>query len=302
MNRLVGVLAVLLILVPSGVRGLEVASVYPEVATPEAAVTLIGGPFEQGTQVMLGETLVEPRILSPRQLVFLVPELVPGAYALSLIDGTNHSEQVFQLQVVLPPPEINSLQPESIDECYDRSQHEVTLEGRHLQPQARVLLNNLVTPSEWINAGELRFEAPRLAAGMYGVQVVNPDGSASLPHSLEYSNAPEISQVSVGEDFVNYYQLVIEGKNFFYRSILVVSEYPVGLSSLPPIQRSFRAQHAPTQFDSLRPQRQREALYYKDCHTMIYTRYPLSGESRRLVLRISNPDGKQSQTYEISVP
>lgn len=301
MNRLISLLSALLIMAPCGAWGLEVASVYPEMATPEAPVTVIGGPFEQGVQVMLGDTRVEPRILSSRQLVFLVPALEPGAYALSLIDEQRHSDQVFQLQVILPAPEIEVLTPQSIDECYDQTQHEVTLQGRHLDPQARVLLDNRVTTSGWINDRELRFEAPRLAAGMYGVQVINPDGSASLPHSLEFSNAPEIRQVRVGEDFVNYYQLVIEGKNFFYRSILVVSEYPVGLSDLPPIQRSLVAQKAPAQFDNLRQQR-REALYYQDCHTLIYSRHPLSGESRRLVLRVSNPDGKQTRPFEISTP
>ncbi len=107
--------------------------------------------------------------------------------------------------------------------------------------------------------------------------------------------------MSVGEDFVNYYQLVIRGNNFFFRSILVVSEYPAGFSEFPPTQHSLVAQNPPTRRDSARSP-QREELYYQDCTTLIYNRFPLSGENRRLVLRVSNPDGRQSGAFEVNVP
>ena len=122
-------LTVFLALAPALASGVEVTSVHPEVTVSESPVTLIGGPFEAGVRVMLGEVLIEPRILNSRQLVFMVPQLAPGAYALSLVDETAHFEQVFELQVVLPAPMIEALSPESIDECYDPMQHEVTLRG-----------------------------------------------------------------------------------------------------------------------------------------------------------------------------
>jgi len=299
--RRVAVLVMLFGLFAVNGYALEISSVYPEVAVIETPVTLIGGPFTAKMRVLLGEELIEPRLLSPRQLVFVVPAIEPGVYALSLVDEMRHSEEVLKLQVVFPPPEIVALEPETLDECYDLSQHEVVLRGRYLRPDSNVMLNNLALPSKPVNDTEMTFEAPKLSAGIYGVQVVNPDGSASLPHSLEFSNSPEIMDVTVGEDFVNTYQLVITGKNFFYRSIVVVSEYPTGFSDLPPTQHSLVARRPPAQVLN-NPEALRETLYYQDCNTLIYNRYPLSGESRRVILRISNPDGKQSEAFEISTP
>lgn len=280
----------------------EVVAVYPEQVVAGEQVTVLGGPFEAGMEVLLGGVKIVPEIRDPRHLVMVTPPLEPGVYPLTLVDTQRNVERVFRLQVVLPPPEIVALEPSRIDECYDRGEHMIALRGRHLHPGTRVLLNGLAVPSELIGEDELRFAAPELPAGVYGVQVVHPDGNASLPQSLEFSNSPEIFEVSRGEDFVNYYQLVIRGKNFFQQSLLVVSEYPPGLSDLPPQQRAIRSRSVPgAQRDGARLIR-REEVFYQDCHTLIYHRYPLSGEERRVILRISNPDGKQTSPYELSIP
>jgi len=295
-------LVLVLLLLPLPLVGYEPVSVHPETAAVGTPVTLIGGPFSPDTRVQLGEERIVPRLVNARQLVFLVPALEPGAYALSLVEGDRPAEQVFRLQVVFPPPQIVALTPETIDECSDTTEHLVSVKGRYLHPGANVLLNNLVIPSNWASDTELSFEAPRLAAGMYGVQVANPDGYTSLPYSLEVNNAPQISEVTRGDDFVNYYQLVIRGKNFFYRSTLVVTEYSDGFPDIPPIQRSIIGQNLPRQPLDLTRTIRNEELFYQDCHTLIYNRHPVSGEDRRLVLRVSNPDGKQTPPFELYTP
>jgi len=295
-------LGVLLAVMPFRVAGYEVVSVYPERAEVATPVTLIGGPFAPDTRVVIGEVSVAPSLLGARQLVFVVPDLEPGAYALSLLSGNQPAEQVFQLQIVQPSPQVVSLTPEMIDECSDSAQRLVVVQGEHFSQGASVLLNNLVIPSQWKDEAELSFEAPGLSAGIYGVQVVNPDGRTSLPYSLEFSNAPEISDVRRGDDFVNSYQLVITGKNFFYRSILIVTEYPSGYPDIPPTQHSIIGQNLPRQPLDMPRKARGEELFYQDCHTLIYNRYPLSGEERRVVLRVSNPDGRQTVAFELFTP
>jgi len=280
----------------------EVVAVFPDTVSADEQVTVLGGPFDAQVKVLLGGVEITPEIRDPRHLVFQAPSLEPGLYALSVIDRQRNVEQIFKIQVVMPAPVIESLSPSEIDECYDSGEHAILLDGRHLHPEVQVLLNGLAVPFERTGEQELQFEAPGLPAGVYGVQVVNPDGSRSLPRSLEFSNAPEIYDVSRGEDYVNSYQLIIRGKNFFQRSLLVVSEYPPGLSDLPPRQRAISSRSAPSHPRDEFRQPRREEVFYQDCHTLIYMRYPLSGEERRVVLRISNPDGKQTPPYELSIP
>ena len=83
---------------------------------------------------------------------------------------------------------------------------------------------------------------PPLTAGSYGLQLVNPDGKKSLPQTLWFNNVPEIESVSVGDNFVNSYQMIIKGKNFFHNLALLVNEYPGGFSGMPSRQRFIPAQ------------------------------------------------------------
>jgi hypothetical protein len=292
---------VFLLLSPLSLPAFEVVTIHPDVAAVDEVVSIIGGPFDSGFRLQIAGLLTPFELNDPRHLTFRVPALDPGVYPLLLSASPPGEEQAFTLQVVVPPPEIVSLTPARVDECYDAGEHMITLRGRHLLSTARLLINGLAIPFEWHNAEEIVFEAPRLTAGAYGVQVVNPDGRKSLPQSLEFSNAPEIFSVSRGDDFVNYYQLVIRGKNFFQQSLLVVSDYPTSLPDFPPRQRAVSGQALHTQQQQGLHLRQ-EVVSYQDCRTLVYNRYPLSGAERQVKLWVSNPDGKQTPPYEVLVP
>jgi len=295
------VLIVLLLFAPLPLCAFEVITIYPDTIAAGESVSVIGGPFDEGYTLSINGETVSFTLSDARHLVFRVPQLAPGVYPLLLTDTRSGAEQTYTLQVVLPPPEITSLSPSEIDECSDASGNSITLHGRNLLPESRLLINGLAVPFEWHNDGELAFTSPTLTAGVYGVEVVNPDGRKSLPQSLAFSNVPEIFSVDRGDDFVNYYQLVIHGKNFFQRSLLVVSEYPSGASDQPPRQRAVIGQGLQTQHQQGARLRQ-EVVYYQDCQTLIYNRYPLSSDARRLVLWVTNPDGKQTPAFELTAP
>lgn len=290
-----------LLLLPVALPAFEVATIHPDVAVAGESVSIIGGPFSAELSLRVGAVATPFELNGERHLVFRVPALEPGVYPLVLTDPRLGEEKAFTLQVVVPPPEIVSLYPARVDECFDVGDRAITVRGRFLRPESRLLVNGLAVPFTWHNAEELVFEAPRLTVGVYGVQVVNPDGRASLPQSLEFSNTPEIFSVEIGEDFVNTYQVRIRGKNFFQRSVLVVNDFPTGQPDLPPRQRAVAGQGLQTQQQQGFHLRQEEVTY-QDCQTLIYNRYPLSGEARRVLLRVSNPDGKQTQPYEIFIP
>jgi hypothetical protein len=117
---------------------------------------------------------------------------------------------------------------------------------------------------------------------MHQVQLANPDGRHSLPVSLQIDALPEILDVSRGEENVNYYQLLIIGKNFSYKSTLVVNGQPI----------------APIYPGSL----QVDSIRYLDCNRLIYKRYPPSSQTRQINLQIINPDGRESPVFTFSGP
>jgi hypothetical protein len=289
-----------LLLLVAPAAALEIVSVSPGAAPPGATVTIAGGPFGAQVRVVLGGRKLAPARLGQRELAFTVPALDEGEYALSLREGTRTSPRPFTFRVISPAPVIRSLHPTNIDECSTEEQRRVVVEGVHFHPGAKVLLDGKVVPHARSGETTLNFTVPPLPAGIYGVQVVNPDERKSLPHSLWFNNLPEITSVRQGEDFVNYYELVIEGKNFSYSSALVVSEYPVGFFDLPPQQRTVTSQGSgpdPVQGRSIS-----DNLYFVDCHTLIYNRYPYSTQPKQVILQIINPDGKKTATYSVSIP
>ncbi len=281
---------------------LVINSIAPTTVSTGTAVTLTGGPFTSTTRVIIGDFEITPRLVGERQLVFTVPSLPEGEYALFLQDGQQTSQQTYNLRVVEPTPTITSMTPTNIDTCSSADERRVTVEAGNVLPGASLLLDGAAVAYSRSGRGSLTFTPPALEGGIYPVQVVNPGGTASLPHSLWFNNIPEIISVQRGEEFVNSYQLVITGKNFFYNSTLVVNEYPVGFSDLPPQQRIVIGQGA--QYGPFgNPGRgQSDNVYYVDCTTLIYNRYPYTTQDKAVSLQVINPDGKKTVPFQTFIP
>lgn len=272
-----------LVLLPGPIlaAGPDMSGVFPAVATPGSTVTIIGGPFEQQVQVVFGDRTLRPTGITEEQLTFVVPQLAEGDYLLFLQAGEQNSERSLFFRVVLPTPSITSLTPSKIEACTAGEQRQVVLQGRDLQRDVQLLLDGVA-----LEAGQsgntLTFTLPELPPGMHQVQVINPDGKRSVPVSLLVDALPEIQGVARGEENVNYYELIISGKNFSYNSTLVVNGRPI----------------TPFYPGSL----QVDSLSFRNCNTLIYKRYPTSSQPTQINLQIINPDGKESAVYTLSAP
>ncbi|WP_020676208.1 IPT/TIG domain-containing protein [Geopsychrobacter electrodiphilus] len=302
MKRAVLALIVSLFLLPLTAFGVEITSIYPAVAFVGTPVTIIGGPFTSKVMVELGNQQIHPDLINPRQLIFITPQLPVGEYSLFLRDAGQASQQTYSLRIEFPPPSITSLTPASLDECATPEQQRVSLHGENIQKGAQLLLNGAVIPAAREEDLSYSFTPPTLPAGSYGVQLVNPDGKRSLPYTLEFNGRPEIESISEGENFVNYYQVIIRGKNFSHNSVLLVKEYPGGFSDYPPRQRFIPVQGRRTSPNGGTSREQAENVIYQDCHSLIYNRYPAFNQAMRIVFQVGNPDGRQTAPYETSLP
>ena len=294
--------ALFFLALPSTLPGLEIISVSPGRVSPGESVTVSGGPFTLGTRVVLGNQVIEPTGLTERSLIFTVPELEEGDYSLQVQHEGETSPQTFVLGITAADPWIDSLSPANIDTCAPLGDNEVTVQGRHFQPGATLLLDGKTMASSQSGSEAISFTPPPLSSGVYGIQVANPNGGRSIPHSLYVNDIPEIHNVYTEEEFVNYYQLVIEGKNFFFNSTLLINEFPVGVFDRPPEQRVIRSQSATSDPDKRPAPSQSDNVRFVDCGTLIYNRYPYSSQPKSVSLKIINPDGKTSSTWDLSIP
>jgi hypothetical protein len=282
---------------------LELTSVSPNRGVPGTPVRVTGGPFSSGAQVFFGAQLAATVDVRAGALTVIVPPLQPGSYALSVQDGNEAAWQSYTFEVLEPSPLISSISPRNIDACSDSGERRILVEGRHFLPGSALLLDGAAVAVRDRGRSRLEFDLPRgLQAGVYGVQVRNPGGASSLPHSLWVNNIPEIFQVELGNEYVNHYEVIIRGRNFYYNSTLTVSQPG---SVLPDLAHRPLTLHAHEENLGLVPNvspPQSDRLIYRDCQTLIYYRYPPSTQENELVLQVINPDGKNSEPFSVSLP
>lgn len=276
----------LLWLVVSPAFSLEITSISPSTTVPGGLVRVGGGPFDDESQVLLGDQSLRPETWTERELIFTVPELPEGDYRLTLGDRRGGNQPAFILRVGTPRPEIHALEPERLDLCARGGERRITISGQSLAAGTRLLLDGAQLPAERLTANRIDFTLPELAAGMHQVEVVNPDGQRSLPYALMIDGQPEIFSVTLGTDQVVAYELIIQGRNFPAQANLLVNGTPVNRAlALAGKQGGGR-----------------DAVRYVDCGTLIYTRYPLSREPLPLTLTVVGPGGEGSAPYQITSP
>jgi hypothetical protein len=291
-----------LLLASTAGLALEITSIVPSRAAPATPVILTGGPFSAQSRIFLGEHDVAPTQVLAGQLEFLVPALPAGSYSLTVQDDREVVLQPFTFEVLAPLPEITVIEPNNLDVCADVDERLVQVEGRNFLPNSSLLLNGNAVSSRVVNDGTMEFQLPELPAGVYGVAVHNPDGTTSLPHALWVNSVPEITSVDRGEEFVNHYEMVIHGKNFFYNSILVINEPRSTGTGVAYRQLTFNAGRGGSADWSSAPAAPGEKLLYSNCRTLVYHRYPINQQDKELTLLIINPDGKKTSLFPANLP
>lgn len=297
-------LTVLLALLVTGtpVLALEISSVSPARATPGTRVVLTGGIFSPQSRIYLGEQMVAPDQRLPRQLEFVVPGLPPGSYSLTVQDDVSSAAQPFAFEILVPRPQIAGVAPDNLDVCADETERLVRVTGSNFRPETLLLLGGNAVTSRTIDAATMEFRLPELPAGVYGVEAHDPAGIASLPHSLWINSVPEITSVERGEEFVNHYEVIVRGKNFFFNSILVVRETAGFVGGAGAPQMTYYAHRGAAAPATSSLSAQGEQLRYADCRTLVYLRFPSNFQDKELTLQVINPDGKKTAPYVVTLP
>lgn len=261
-----------------------ILSIIPAQAEPGTKVVLSGTGFGENATVFLGSVEIAVRTGNPKLIEFTVPpQLEAGIYALYLKRSDGTIGRSYNFTVLPLRPVLIALQPSQISFCASGKEREVTVSGNNFGALSKLFFDGAALNSTLVSAESLSFTVPAVPGGLHQVLVKNSPENSSEPLALVVETKPEIGQVTVGSEFVNYYELVISGRNFSQNSSLYVDGIQIGGRGGQDMT-------------------DREKLIYVDCTKMIYQRHPYSSVNKDFRLQIINSGGEGSQVISVSAP
>jgi hypothetical protein len=180
-------------------------------------------------------------------------------------------------------PVLSSLSPERIGSCAQGEERDVIAVGRNFVETSLLFFDNASIKGRVASSTAIVFRVPQVAGGLHQVMVKNSAENASVPLALEIETKPEVSQVTMGDASVNYYELIINGKNFQQNSAIYVDGQRIG---------GIGGQDAAS----------REKVIYIDCGRLVYQRFPYSPVVKDFRLQVVNPGNEGSQVVNVSAP
>jgi len=277
---------------------LSVLSITPVEGEPGSTVIISGTGFTENTAVFLATQELSATIIGDRQLSFEIPDSPAGLYALFLKRDDGTVSRSFSFTLLPKKPIAIDLSPDTIYSCTSGRDREVVVSGHNFREGSQILFNGAGIRGRFLSSESISFIVPQVAGGLHQVQVRNPDGSSSGVLGLMIDAKPEISSVTSGEEYVNYYNLNIDGRNFQQGSTLVVME-----------ERSLELVAPQLAVDVKRLQSgggaigvERDRVVYINCNRFIYQRYPYSSVPKNFKVQVLNPDGSESAVVSVSAP
>lgn len=276
---------------------LTILSIIPAQGEPGTSVTLSGSGFSDKTIAFLGANQVPTTVVGPKQLTFDIPRLQPGLYALFLKREDGITSRAYNFSILPLKPVADSLAPDTTYACAAGSDREVVIGGQNFQPRSQVLFDGAAIASRYGSAETLSFRVPRVAAGLHQVQVRNPEDTVSGALGLFIDARPEVESVSVGDEYVNYYNLNIDGRNFQPDSVVVVTEEKeLDQSGLQPTFEVKRLRSGTASAT------ERERIIFVSCTRLVYQRYPYSSTLKNFKVQVVSPGGGESAVVQVSAP
>ncbi len=259
-----------------------ILSIIPGTGAPGTTVVISGSGFSEQTAAYLGTNEIPTRLIGPRQISFEIPQIAAGNYALYLRQGEGAPGKAYSFTVVPVKPTATAISPDTLSFCAAGQERLVTVKGKNILEGAQLLFDGAIIRSNRISAEEMTFTVPSVPGGLHQVQIKNPEESLSGALGLLVTTRPEIQSVTQGADYVNYYELNIEGMNFQHGSSLVVDGRRIQIGYRLPGER--------------------DSLQFVSCSKLVYQRYPYDPTLKSFRLVVTSPGGEESSPVTVSAP
>jgi len=261
-----------------------ILSIVPSQAEPGSQVILFGSGFSDSASVFMGNVEIPTNTDDGKQAEFTVPaQLKPGLYTLYLMrsDGVKSRPYSFTVQPLRPV--LTEISPDHILACAQGEEREVVAYGQNFNDKSLLFFDGAGIRSHLISSESISFRVPQIAGGLHPVMVKNSPENSSIALALTIETKPAIDRITIGDDHVSYYELIIDGKNFQQNSSVYVDGQRVGGRGGQEIS-------------------EREQLIYVDCTRLIYQRHPYSKESKEFHIQVVNQGGEESQMVSVNAP
>ncbi len=261
---------------------ITILSIIPAQGEPGSTVTLAGAGFSEKTTVFLGSQEVPTRVAGSRQLSFDIPKLPAGLYAMFLKREDGTVSRSYNFTLLPAKPVALSLAPDRIYACASGREREVTVTGRNFQPGSQLLFDGAAIRSIYNSPENLSFAVPPVAGGLHQVQIINREETVSAVLAFFVETKPEIESITQGNDYVTYYELLINGRNFQQGATLMVDNQrlTVGTSNM---------------FE-------RDQVVYLDCTRIVYQRHPYDFTAKSFRVQVVNPSSEASNAVQVTAP
>ena len=269
---------------PSTAPAPAILSIIPAQGGPGSKVMMFGSSFGVQASAYLGSIEIPSKLTDGRQVEFLIPQqLEPGLYALYLKRSDGVVSRPYNFTILPLRPVLNGLSPETISSCARGGEREVTARGQNFLETSQLVFDGAVLKSRFVSPEALSFKVPLVTGGLHQIVVRNSPENGTVAEGLMIETRPEIVQVSIVSQYVNYYELLIVGKNFQQNSSIYVDGQKIGGQGGQDLA-------------------EREKLIYIDCTSLIYQRHPYSQVNKDFHVMVMNPGGETSQTINVTAP
>ena len=269
--------------VPAASVAPSILSIIPAQGEPGSKVTIFGNGFGERAAAFLGSVEVSARVTDAKQLEFVIPTLDAGLYALYVKRSDGMAGRIYNFTVLALRPVLTSLTPDSVTTCAQGANRDVTANGKNFSEKASLLFDGAVITSRVLSQEQILFSVPQATGGLHQVVVKNDLENGSLPLTMTLETRPQIHQVSIGNEFVNYYELNIYGINFQQNSAIYVDGQRIGGKGGQEMG-------------------EREKLIFIDCTRLVYQRYPYSSTNKDFRLQVVNQGGEGSHVVNVTAP
>jgi len=269
---------------PAAAAAPAILSIIPAQAEPGSKVMMSGSGFGTLASVYLGSVEMSARVVDGRLAEFSIPQqLEPGLYALYLKRSDGAVSRSYNFAILPLRPVLNGLSPDTIASCSQGAEREVIALGQNFLEKSQIVFDGAVLKSRYVSSEALTFGVPNVFGGLHQVVVRNSPENSTVALGLMIETKPEIVQVMIGSQYVNYYELAIVGRNFQQNSSIYVDGQKIGGGGEQDLA-------------------ERDKLIYVDCTRLIYERHPYSQVDKDFRIMVMNPGGEASQIINVTAP
>ena len=214
---------------PAAAAAPAILSIIPAQAEPGGKVMMSGSGFGTQASAFLGSVEMPARVVDGRQVEFSIPtQLEPGLYALYLKRSDGAVSRPYNFTILPLRPVLNGLSPDMIGSCSQGAEREVLALGQNFLEKSQIVFDGAVLKSRYVSSEALTFGVPNVVGGLHQVFVRNSPENSTVALGLMIETKPEIVQVMIGSQYVNYYELAIVGRNFQQNSSIYVDGQKIG--------------------------------------------------------------------------